>query len=479
MKRIFAMFLTMLMMFSFVGCKKDATPPKYESGEKFDIGMWVGISDKLVIYNDDGSKESYRYLTDDEFLEKYQEIADAGITIAFPGYDVMIDGGAYNLKALQAAHTVGIKHILGDNTLRTTLLQAKSLVDAGIKTEDQIVQDIKDIIQPYTSSPYASALYGFMVQDEPGASKFDALGYAEKLFKQAAPDLMFYVNLFPVIAGGAQLSGAEQAITYDAYLSQYFAKIGTDYVSYDHYPLYSNGIETSLEASFLYNMDVVRSKIDEEGKNRRFWTFLQSIQYGARNRELLSKADATFQAYSFMAYGGTGIQWFCYACPPQNDGATYFANNAPINRDYEKTAAYDYIQGANRDIQALMPYYKNFSWKAVMLSSVYDDSDNFSYLDSSQNVVTSTKSLKGISSTEDAFAGVFEDKDGNEGFMVVNFTDPERKLGNKVTLSVKDGYSHILVVNAGEEKVYKVKKGSVSFDMAPGDGYFVIPFGKK
>ena len=186
-------------------------------------------------------------------------------------------------------------------------MQAKTLYDSVYaKTEEELVQGVKDIIEPYSASEYADALYGFMIQDEPDASKFDAIAFGEKIFKQAAPDLMFYVNLFPVIAGGAQLSGSDEPIKYDSYLpgTQYFAKVKTDYVSYDHYPLYGDGVTTSIEASFLYNMDLMRAKIDEEGEDRALWTFLQSIQYGGKNRALASKADATFQAYSFLAYGG-------------------------------------------------------------------------------------------------------------------------------------------------------------------------------
>lgn len=103
MKKISAFILSLLFMVGATGCGKGATAPVYNSDEKFEIGMWVGISDKLVTYDENGNKVSERMLSDDEFLERYQEIADAGFTIALLGYDVMLDGGSYNLKALKAA----------------------------------------------------------------------------------------------------------------------------------------------------------------------------------------------------------------------------------------------------------------------------------------------------------------------------------------------------------------------------------------
>ena len=161
-------------------------------------------------------------------------------------------------RPLKAAHEVGIKHILGDGNLRNVIMQAKTLYDSGVKTKEELVQMVADIIEPYRESDYYDALYGFMIQDEPDASKFEVLEFGREIFEEAAPGLMFYVNLFPVIATGAQLSGTSEPITYDAYLSQYMNKVKTDYISYDHYPLYSSGTGTSIEASFLYNMDLIR-----------------------------------------------------------------------------------------------------------------------------------------------------------------------------------------------------------------------------
>lgn len=484
MKKLLAMLTATatIALCSFTACGggtsssggKEPEKPIYEATEKYEIGMWVGVSDNICTYGEDGQKISSRPMTDDEFLEKYQDIAESGINIAFPGYDVMNNGrSGYNLKALRAAKEVGIKHVIGDGELRNYLLSVKSYVDNGIKTEEQAVADIQNIIKMYTESEYADALYGFMVRDEPSADLFEALGYAEKIFKQAAPDLMFYVNLFPVIAGGAQLGGSS-VIRYDAYISKFMASVKTDYISYDHYPLYSNGITTSIEPSFLYNMDAMQTAIRDEGRDRRLWTFLQSIQYGSRNRALTCKADAAFQAYSFLAYGGDGIQWFCYAAPPENDGATHFENNSLVTREYEKTATYDYVSAVNKDVQSLMKYYKCFEWKGVKLSSVYDDTGNFEMLQGSENLVT-PKNMTGFESEEDAFAGVFEDKDGREGYLVVNFTDPALKRKNKVTLTLKDATRAIVVKN-GVEEVKTVSNGKLELNLDEGDGVFVIPY---
>ncbi len=86
---------------------------------------------------------------------------------------------------------MGIKHILGDGNLRNVIMQAKTLYDSGVKTKEELVQMVADIIEPYRESDYYDALYGFMIQDEPDASKFEVLEFGREIFEEAAPGLMF------------------------------------------------------------------------------------------------------------------------------------------------------------------------------------------------------------------------------------------------------------------------------------------------
>ncbi len=481
MKKLLSTVMASMMLFSAVaasGCGgeggKAAPEPVYTSTEKFDVGMWVGVSDKIVEYDEWGKATGkVTYLTDEEFLQKYEYIAESGVNIAYPGYEYMLWGTeTYNMKCLKAAHEVGIQQIISIPAMNDFFSKLGALLDSGIETEDSAVAKVQKYLEPYTTCEYADAFYGCFIGDEPGASKYDQHSIAQRIFQKAAPDLCYYVNLFPVIAGGAQLSGGDGSISYDEYISQYLDKIKTPYLSYDHYPLYKSGKTYSLEASFLQNMEIIRTAIDEEGEDRKIWTFLQSIQYGARNRALESAADAQFQVYSFMAYGGDGVQWFCFAPPPPSDGATIFENNSPLDRNFEKTATFDYVKTANANAQALMPYYANFTWKSMMTSSVDGGEGNFERL---TVLSTSTKTVTKFEATDDAIAGVFEDKDGREGFMVVNFTDPAKEVTQTVTMSVKGVHNAIVVLN-GEKTVVPVKKGKITLELKPGDGAFVIPY---
>lgn len=469
MKRIIMLLLTALLAVSFTGCK-EAVEPEYSSDEQFDIGMWVGVSDKIVEYDDWGKKTGKETaLTDEEFLEKYRWIAEAGFTIAYPGYEYMLWATqTYNMKCLKAAQEVGIKQIITISELNEYIKNLDTLITSGVETEEQAVKKIQNYLKPYLESEYADAFYGCFIGDEPAADKFDMHATAYRIFHEAAPELCYYINLFPVIATGSQLGGTAP-INYETYVAQYLNKIKTPYISYDHYPLYKKRTY-ELEGSFLQNMEIMRNAVDDEGEGRKIWTFLQSISFGS-NRKLESVADATFQAYSFLAYGGDGIQWFCFCCPPPNDGSTNFGNDALLDRNLQKTDVYEYVKQANLNVQALMPYYKNFTWKGVMTSSEDGGEGNFERI----TRLGGTDTLKKVEGTEDVLVGVFEDKDGREGYMTVNFTDPGRKLDNTVTLNL-NGASNAIVVLNGEKTIMKVNRGKLLLTLKSGEGCFVIPY---
>lgn len=461
---------------ALAGCGTEPAPePIYTSNEKFQVGMWVGIDDVHVEYNVWGEELSRRSLTTEEFEALYLDVAEAGITVAYPGYTKMVWADeVYNKKALKAAHKAGIKQILCISTIREYLTTAHTLYQAGAVTKSEVVEQVRAYLKPYLEYEedgvcYGDALYGVMMKDEPSAALFDMLGFGQEIFAEAAPDLIFYTNLFPVIANGSQLGGGT-SISYDTYVAQYLHKIKTPYVSYDHYPLYE-GRDTYIESSFLQNMEIIRKAIDDEGEDREMWTFLQSISYGAKNRALRSVGDATFQMYSFLAYGGDCVQWFCYSCPPPNDGATSFGNDALLNRDLEKTDAYDYVKTANAYVQALMPWYKNFTWKGVMTSSEDGGEGNFENIEK----MSGTKTLSKVEGTNDVLVGVFSDKDGRDGYMVVNFTDPGKELSNTVTLSVSSVHNAIVVLN-GQKTIVPVKNGKITINLNSGEGCFVIPY---
>lgn len=102
MKKLICVYAGGALMFSAGACsgsggKDSGTPapePVYDSKELLDIGMWVGVSDKITEYDDWGNKTGkVTTLTDEEFLEKYQWIAESASRLLFPAMKYMLGDG--------------------------------------------------------------------------------------------------------------------------------------------------------------------------------------------------------------------------------------------------------------------------------------------------------------------------------------------------------------------------------------------------
>ena len=472
MKKFIALILSLvLVMTFFTACGSEPKEPVYTSNEKFDIGTWVGINHTFNTFTEEGKLTGKKVLTDDELDAMYKELAESGINIASPGniWDRK-NPDNFNIKTLMLCKKYGIQQILFDSDIQNFLLNALS--QSEIKSEAQLVEELKTLLKPYVECEYADALYGFWLIDEPNVSKYDQLGFAQKIFKQACPDKVLYLNLFPVYGGS--LLGTN----YTDYIAQYLKKFNNDYISYDNYVIKGDGFKTWIGNTYLYNMMVVKKQLLQEVKDglretpRKFWAFVQSQAFAPENRKIESQADIDFQTNAFLAFGVDGLQWFTYCTPNTGDTDPYY--NAMISLTLQKTPVYYYVQKNSADLQYLMPWYKNFTWKGIMLSDIRQE-DSFSYLIDDEYTYTEHETLTKFKSSDDAFCGLFKDKDGNDGFMFVNYTDPALKVENTLELKF-NGYSRAVVIKNGAKEIVKLNGGNCELTLLAGEGAFVIPY---
>lgn len=451
-KRAIATLLAAATAFTLTaGCGKKTSygeeVPVYVSDEEFYFGTWVGIGNSVQETNPDTGEKVSRALTDEEFDEQYRLLKEAGFNHTIvSNYE----------RAFPVADKYGVKLYLAGSPINSWLMN-------DVAEEAVVEENLRNLYEEYSKHP---SFAGVNIVDEPSFEAIKNYSEAKKRFDKIFTEKTFYINLFPSVAGPSLVSD-----DYKAYIREYVDKIGTDYISYDHYPLkYNSKGENYIVPTFLYNMEVLQ----EVAPEKKHWTFLQSIQYTPNNRTLTSVADATFQAYSFLAFGGDGIQWFCYWTP--GDNAREQFGEACIGRDGKPTAIYDYVKTTNNEIHAFEDIYFNFDWKGVMTTvgtkNEDGENDSFSYLSSS--LIKAHPRMKSIKTEQDTLTGVFKDKEGRDGFMVVNYTEPSLGLKNKVELTFKD-CKHALVVKKGVPKEVETKNGKLSFTMDAGEGYFIIP----
>lgn len=319
----------------------------------------------------------------------------------------------------------------------------------------------------YWSTTYES-FAGVIVYDEPTAatlSEMQAIHDKIKTFVtkyQTVCDLPWYLNLNPIYANSAtQLGG----LTYEAYVEM-FADVlykptdGTGTVWCDIYPLYTSGV---LHEQWLRNLEILRTEADEAGVDLQL--YIQSIDWDTHR--VTTEADLRFQSYVSLAYGATGITYFTYQTPYWTNA--YQSSTGLIDKDGNPTVTYTAAQKVNGELSKLDGIYLGFDWKAVIASGSCANFTNC------QNMKTSYGALKSVQSTQNAIVGCFENGKGVEGYMVVNFTDPQSALENTVTLTFDGTVKKALVYIDGVETEVAVENGTLTLKLDAGEGVFVVP----
>lgn len=407
-------------------CSAEVKEPVYEDNQQIAIGAWIAPPPGYI--NN----------------ETYKQVAESGINIIYGLYED-IDQNA--LDALKYAEQNGIQY----------MARSRSLFSIP---EDEL-DLMEGMFDEVAKSP---ALHGIMVVDEPGAGKYEHLGILNKKFKELYPDLMFYVNLNPIYSSPDQRDGR----TYQEYIDEYIEVVNTDYMSYDHYPLKNSPTSgTFLTENYLLNLDIVSTATKKAGIP--FWLFIQSMGYwvaGSENR-VPDEADIRWQVYNSLAFGARGLQHFTYWTPLKDDVTVF--SEAMVDKEGNKTPIYDAVKNVNHEILAFDHIYLNYDNVGVM-TFPEENAPPELYI---QNRLPSFAPIKRVESEHPVVVGAFEDKDGNQAIMLVNFTDPAHGLSNEVNIKFNK-VKEVSEYGKGGNNRAKVKGGNYNITLEPGEGKFIL-----
>lgn len=214
---------------------------------------------------------------------------------------------------------------------------ADDIIKYANKPDDTLLKKFTDGIKPYMAHP---AFAGELLMDEPGKPLFSAIARFSQAFKKSYPDKLWHVNLFPMYA-----TGGIQAPSYADYINNWMIELDPEFVSYDSYPLLTDG---KITTDYFYNLDLIRSKT--RFKKIPFWVFIQTLAIqgtpGVPDKREPSESDLRWQVWTSLAFGAKGIQYFTYWTP---GGGTEQFGNALITPDGQKTVRYDYVKKLNSD----------------------------------------------------------------------------------------------------------------------------------
>jgi hypothetical protein len=204
----------------------------------------------------------------------------------------------------------------------------------NLPPEDQIRMDIATLARQYRDNP---TVLGFFLNDEPQTSQMPALGRVVSLLRESMPDKLPYVNLFPYRENQLRWYS-----NYQEYVRGLVDVVHQPFLSFDNYSL--SGGEMGDE--FFTNLEYVRTVGLES--NTTFWACVLAVAHFG----YMEPSNATFnlQAYSTLAYGGRGIQYFTYFTPERGN-----YRMGAIDQFGNKTATWDMLRRINYQIHALAP----------------------------------------------------------------------------------------------------------------------------
>lgn len=266
----------------------------------------------------------------------YRLAKEAGFNLCFGYYEKWPSNKADVLKALSIAHQYGIGYLISD----TNYCKSKQDPDAFLTDS-----------HAYKDHP---AFWGHQIWDEPGMVNFDTLAQMQKQYRVWFKDKLFYVNLQPYYSpphwlhNGMWTPTTDDSADYFTYLSEYIETCKPQYLSYDFYPFRANSphlvhpdyfIQISLMSRLAKQYDIP------------FWVYLQSCTWNKNEARLPSGNELLWQINTSIAYGATGLQYFCFFTPYSNRDEDY--DVAMVDFYGQPTPRYEYAKLAHRQISAI------------------------------------------------------------------------------------------------------------------------------
>jgi hypothetical protein len=249
-------------------------------------------------------------------VNRYKEMRDAGITYSLsflPNIDEV-------KKALNAAEQAGVKLLVSCPELK--------------EKPEQTVTEIMNF----------PAVAGYHLRDEPPIQLYPELADWAKKIQSVDKDHFCYVNLFPNHASSEQL-GTD---SYEEYVQEYIKQIPVNFVSFDYYPVFKDHISKS----WYKNLELIAKESRQAGKP--FWAFVLTTNYDNDHVTPQTIAAMRLQAFSNLAYGAQGIQYFTYwSATSINSPSLEDQRGAPISAAGKRSIVYDRVKQISKEIQSL------------------------------------------------------------------------------------------------------------------------------
>lgn len=346
--------------------------------------------------------------------------------------------------ALQIAEELGLKVIVQDTSLY-----------GGFQNQTIPPTTEEDILKVIEKYAQYESFGGYYVWDEPFLEQLDDVKKNMDWIQKHDPGKLRLVALLQSYSPTYWWPNG----TFKEYIDTYVDKIDPDHLSFDYYVFdadVDNG--TPLKDSYMWmDMAYIRKKALE--RDIPYWYYLQILDDVANpniNPQPMTRGRISFQVYTAMAYGATGIQ--------------YFNTMDSIVDDYgRRLDKFDILKSINSEIHNLGPTLMELT-STVIYPTI--DLARHEYIGSLEEDATLVASAPG-----DMFFGEFKDDDGNDYLLPVNCDYDNPKAG---TITLKGRWDvYELDAATGETKLKAADTDTIEIDYVEGGGalYALRPVG--
>lgn len=426
-------------------------PPSPLSPEALEIYRDLGMN--ICILTEDNAKFTNGGIMTEEYKQAIRNIGNAGM-------DVWIRN-MYNDPDYFQNETVK----QGSNYGTPYTMEARNITDQ--------FDEFPEVTGYYMSDePFMTTL--------PDKPLYAAMDQYEKLVEWKntyAKDAYWHMNMVPS-SSYDHFVGYTYRQFIEYYVEHIVAKLesGGRSICLDNYPLRVSAPE-QISATYLSDLLTVASVTKayndsvSETMKANYGICLQTFAYpGADLKDIESPAEVTFQIYTGMAMGARLFEYFCY----RSFGDTMYG----ILDSVGNKRIYDYVKEANEETLDFAKVLCGFDWQGLLLSPAVSESmrENEEAFEAVRDLVISSDSaglLKSVSSRLDAIVGHFE-RNGQDGYMVVNYVAPSTDRTNTVNLDFGD-CTQAVVWRAGVGERVQLVDGKLQFRLNAGEGVFVVP----
>ncbi|MFI9388916.1 hypothetical protein [Kutzneria sp. NPDC052558] len=258
---------------------------------------------------------------------RIQEMKDSGVNFFITGN--YLDDGYIVTRALSMADAVGGMHVIvrDDHDIANlahwfTITDDRS-VPMSISTADAVAMANR-AFGTYVSHP---SFAGFSLLEDTEPWSYNQLTATVAALRAANPYYLRYSNLPPGTGPG-----------YQASVLEYVGKAGAQMLSFDRYPMLSDG---TVDPDYVNNWADMRAAGAQAGLP--VWGFIQTVGFDGHRSP--SYDDIAWQVNTSLAYGCKGVQYFTYWTPTPERGHNF--QPAMIDSLGRKTQHYYDVQDIN------------------------------------------------------------------------------------------------------------------------------------